>query len=133
MDGIKITKQNPVSVDRGEVYEWCRGIESRQITVYYRNKSEYSGNHYHKGDDPSKNPERFFLVSGRMRLDAYDGRSRMEEIIEQKTEVIIAPGILHTFLVEEDSVFIEHRATEFNRNHSDTYPADTYEEYLRSR
>ena len=56
--GIQINKKNPININdlRGQTYEWCKGIPGLQISIYIRPPNFPSGNHYHKGKDPSKNP-----------------------------------------------------------------------------
>lgn len=44
--------------ERGSTFEW-KLQDKRQITVLVRKKGSILGKHYHKGKDPSKNPDVF--------------------------------------------------------------------------
>ncbi|MEK6926054.1 MAG: hypothetical protein AABW50_02130 [Nanoarchaeota archaeon] len=131
--GIEINKINPVGEDpRGPTYEWCKGIPGIQLTVCKRHKGVVSGNHYHKGDDPSKNPERLLLVNGNFKLIARNdmAEKHLEAIINEGDELIIHPGILHSFEALTDITFLEYRQTIFNKACPDTYAEDTYSSYI---
>ena len=45
---------------RGRTWEWRK--VGKQVTILERKKGAVFGQHYHKGEDSSKNPEQFFLV-----------------------------------------------------------------------
>ena len=64
MEGIQINRiiSSDFADPRGPTYEWCKGLLGQQVTIFYRNAGIIAGNHYHKGNDPSKNPEFFFLL-----------------------------------------------------------------------
>src|SRR3989338_2655143 len=68
MDGVKIECLNPANLEdrRGPTTEW-KFPDGCQITVFERKKGTKFGGHYHVGGDLSKNPERFYLVKGRVR------------------------------------------------------------------
>ncbi len=129
MNWIQIKKLNPSNSDnRGSVYEWCKGEKGVQVTVYKRKAGTVFANHYHKGRDPSKNPERFLLVSGKAKLVGYNGllKETIDVIIDEDTEVIIMPNVLHTFEALTDVIFLEYRSTVFDPKNSDCYSAETY-------
>lgn len=120
--GITITKVAPIITEKGPTYEWSKGVPGLQITLYQRKKGKISGNHFHKGDDPSKNPERFFLIQGRMRLQARNRQGQvMNVIIEEGTELLINSWVFHALEALTDVVFVEYRSTVFNRQKPDTY------------
>jgi hypothetical protein len=129
---VKIRKLDPVSMQKGPTYEWCKGIPGKQITIYERKRGTEFGNHYHTGKDPSKNPERFLLLKGKALLKAYNGfiDERIEEVVDEYTEVLIYPGVFHSMRALTDVLFIEYRSTVYDSSNSDTFPAETYEEYV---
>jgi len=135
-EGVKITKLEPASLDaRGSVYEWCKGQKGLQVSVFKREKGMPFANHYHKGEDPSKNPEKFFVVSGKVKLMAYNGvtNKSLEAVVDCGTEILIFPDILHTFEALTDVIFLEYRSTPFDKDNPDSYPAETYGEYIKQK
>ncbi len=120
--GITITKVSPIITEKGLVYEWSKGIPGLQVSIYKRKKGIISGNHFHKGDDPAKNPERFFLIQGKMHLKARNKQGQvMGEVIEEGTELIINPWVFHALEALTKVIFVEYRSTVFNRQKPDTY------------
>ena len=127
--GLQINKiQSANSKDkRGVTYEWCKGKPGLQVTIYQRMKNSSFANHYHKGDDPAKNPERFFLIQGKVRLKAQNRLGQtLDEIISEGYEILISPGVYHSFEAVTDVIFIEYRSTAFDKNKTDSYPLDEY-------
>ncbi len=131
MEGVIIKELQAVNPldERGMTYEIYRGLETKQITLCKRKRGTYSGNHYHKGEDPSKNLERFVIIDGTGRLLIYNGISLEENIIKE-SEIIIGPYILHAIIADTDICFEEQRCTIFDREKTDTYSADSFLEYL---
>lgn len=130
MKGVTVRKVSPAKEGdpRGRTWEWAKGVETRQITIYERTAGTGDfGAHFHKGEDPSKNPERFFLAAGKIRavFEDLDG-GREEVVIEVGNEIAIAPRILHTLTALEDVILIERRVTVFDKEHPDTYPATEF-------
>lgn len=110
---------------------WCSGISGKQVTLYTRKKGKVSGAHYHTGKDPSKNPERFLPLEGKMKLKTFNGRQWNFFPLENRKELLIPPLLFHESLIEEDSTFIEYRATPFNPEAPDTFTHETYESHLK--
>lgn len=122
---IKYYEDNP----KGKrTWEWKQD-DKRQISVYFRKKGE-TGSHFHKGEDPSKNPEEFLLVSGKMRFKLTDKNLEETKFILDATqkpiELIISPYVLHEYEVLEDSLYIKYRLTWFNHEKPDTFPAEEF-------
>ena len=124
MDCIKIERLEPVdSKDwRGPTREW-KFPDGHQITVFERNKGTRFGMHYHKGEDPSKNPERFYLAKGIIKatFTSHNSKEREEHIFEAGQILEIHPNIYHAMEALADCIFIEYRVTHFDPNKSDTY------------
>lgn len=120
----KISPANPDN-DRGKrTWEW-KFLEGHQITVYHREEGESFAEHYHKGDDPAKNPERFLLIKGKMSA-TFVGPSGIpeEEIfdaVENPVEITIFPNIMHGMIALTNCCYVEYRPTYFNPAKSDTY------------
>lgn len=136
MDGVIIRPVEPADRNdtRGMTYEWCRGLPGMQVTFGERKAGTVSGKHWHKGEDPSKNPERFLLVYGRMRARFCDGLDTEEKLIQEPfMELLIPPNILHAYIAVDDILFAEYRPTVYDRGRPDTYFAKDFIDYKRSK
>lgn len=117
-------------------YEWKElpVVPLAQITSIERAQGVVFGNHFHKGEDPSKKPEIFMLLSGTLELLVQNKFAGQEarNIIHAGTGVTIEPHILHTFIPLSKVVGIEVRITEYKPKF-DTYSAEEYEHYQISQ
>ncbi len=119
----EIDPANPNN-DRGKrTWEW-KFQEGHQITVYYRKKGELFAEHYHKGDDSAKNPEKFLLIKGK--ISAVFGANKIPEekifdATKNPVEITIFPLTLHSMTALTDCFYVEYRPTYFNPKESDTY------------
>ena len=110
MDGLEIILHEPASEDeRGQIVKYLMEDEVGEIVAVERKKGTVSGNHYHKGLDASKNPERLYLIKGRISLHVKNLASgeEQDQEIGPNTELRIHPNILHTLTTLEDSIFLE--------------------------
>lgn len=124
MAEVKITRVEQANLNdaRGPVYEWCKGLLGRQLTIYERKKGVSLGSHYHKGEDSSKSPEMLFLAKGEFKLVAYDKQGqRFEANVQEGQEIKIFPYVLHTLETLTDIILLEYRSTVFNKEKPDTY------------
>lgn len=126
----EIKKISPIEMEDFEEfnYEWTlpRG---KQIIVRIRKKGSKLAGHYHKGEDPSKKPEKFFLAEGKMKVTLIDQEENKEFItLEQGHSLMIPPFIAHQFEAIEDIILLEYRITPFNREKQDIhYLPDLFE------
>lgn len=140
IDGVGIRVLEPVNTQdkRGQTIEWHKGWQCMQITKCFYGKGSIAGNHYHRGNDPSKAPEHFSFNYGELDLVVCDGVHFKErhfivpwnEPHTPRYEVTIAPGILHAMLFHTAGSFDEWRHTAYDREKSDTYGPETFEQYL---
>jgi len=111
---------------RGPTYNWVLP-DGRTVVFLFRKKGSVLGGHYHKGKDPSKNPERFFIATGKLKgkFIGPDGREKEKTLEvhsgERALELTIYPFVWHSFEVLEDTLLIESRITPFNPKKPDTY------------
>ncbi len=136
MKGVEIKKIEPVKPGdpRGNTYQVFQGLSGLQVSAYTRKAGVSFAGHFHKGDDPSKNPELFFLISGKTELYAKNGKTG-EEItvrLEEGDMLTIEPGIWHEMKALTDVSFVEYRSTVFDPEKPDTYGKEEYEEYFKS-
>lgn len=107
---------------RGHVWEW-KFTDGHQVSIFFRKKGAHFAHHYHTGIDPSKNPERFFLVSGSVRVTWWDSRDKKyTKKVYAGSEIIIPARVPHCFDALEDCTFLEYRTTHFDPKHSDVLP-----------
>ena len=131
-DGFSIRRlptANP-SMPRGKhTWEW-KMREGTQVTALQRQKGEFFGNHFHKGADPSKNPERILLLVGVMKVEFLSRKGDYTEKVLDATngpvELLVWPWHLHRFEGIEQCFYIEYRSTHFNPEAPDTYPAEDF-------
>jgi dTDP-4-dehydrorhamnose 3,5-epimerase-like enzyme len=134
--GIEITKISRANPDdaRGAIYNWSSKKPGIEVAILKRKEGSIAGNHFHKGIDPSKNPETFFMVEGKAIFTAINGvtKESFEIILEPGMEVKISPGILHSFKALTNIIFIEFRQTYYDKKTADTYPAEDYDDFVKS-
>lgn len=115
---VALTGKDP----RGYVWQW-QFKDGRQVSIFFRKKGVHFAHHYHTGIDPSKNPERFFLVSGRVRVTWWNSRDKKyTRTVRAGSEITIPKMIPHCFDALTDCVFLEYRTTHFNPKYPDTIP-----------
>jgi oxalate decarboxylase/phosphoglucose isomerase-like protein (cupin superfamily) len=132
-DGVtvrKLTPANPNNSRGMRTYEY-HFSSAIQCTTYYRNAGEEFGGHFHKGDDPSKDPEIFQLISGVMVFfltDKAGGKRTVHIDATDRTpvEVLISPFLLHSARAITDVVYIEFRSTRFDPLYSDIHPVEEF-------
>ncbi len=134
MHGIaiqKITTVNPAD-QRGATFELWKGLDGKQVTLYRREAGSVFGNHFHKGLDPAKDPEYFFLLSGEARLYAKNGltNEEIDLVVGPEYSFSIAKNIWHRFEALTDVVFLEYRNEVFDPAESDCFPESEYESYI---
>ena len=123
----------PVGIDQkgSKTWEWHL-TDGNQITYYIRNRSDSpSKAHFHKGEDPSKNPERFLLLSGVVFFEFVNILGHYSSIeLTADTDIkslTIYPNMLHRMTVKTPFCqYIEYRTNYFNPKNPDTYPADQF-------
>lgn len=87
----------------------------------FRKAGTYYGNHYHKGVDKQKNPERYLHLSGIMEWEFIDlNNANYEKItLKEPSWVLIEPNVYHSAFALSDCTFLELNSLE-------SHKADTY-------
>ncbi len=136
--GIEIQRLDDVSKPgdkRGPVFEWKNftGKKTVQLTGYFRKKGSVFGHHFHKGTDPSKNPEFFFIIHGQAELWAWNKFTGEEAKVRVTPGTIITiwPHVLHKCTAVTDVVYAEPRITVFNKKKPDTFAPEEYNAYQK--
>ncbi len=118
---------------QGSTFEWCKNIPGLQVTYYTRKKGTRFACHAHTGKDISKNPERFLLLTGKVRIDwkTKEGEGTLE--VEHVSEVLVAPDVYHEFFALEDCSFLEYRRTVFDPQVADSLSKEAYDLYMNNK
>lgn len=113
---VKKIKNKPINEDeRGKIYKFIFSKGVKEIVVVKREKSAISGNHYHKGQSKNKNPEKFIVINGSLKILLKDINTNKEQsfIAKEGDEIIIYPYINHTLeALEDNTMFIESKVEE---------------------
>ncbi|MDD5146030.1 MAG: hypothetical protein PHF44_04280 [Candidatus Pacebacteria bacterium] len=107
---------------KGPVWEWLfpEG-KAAGVTIFSRKKGMEFGGHYHKGEDPSKNPEILLVVSGKMKITKKESIYAKGFILGPGEFIIIKPNVYHYAFALEDVVFVERKLQPFDPQNPDTY------------
>ena len=115
---------------------WERPLEipmlrpNHHVTVYFRKRGEKFAGHFHKGDDPSKNPEYFLLLRGKIqiRFQTKGGQKREVNVDASKgpAELTIQPLVLHSMRAIADCWYLEYRPRKFDPVKPDVYPPSEF-------
>lgn len=135
MDGVRITPLRGVNdTPRGRNTWEIKGElllpghqdnqPVKQVSVYLR-RNENFGEHSHRGDDPSKNPENLFLLYGEIEATFRNRRGEtLTTKIQAPAQIVIEPYVLHFMKALGDVLMIEIRITPFDPAHPDTYSTE---------
>ena len=120
MQDVTITSMPRKGEDeRGFVQEW-KFDDGHQITVLSRKKGGHFGHHSHTGADPSKDPERFFVLEGRVKVTWWDANNEKREAeMKGGDEILIPKDVPHCFDSLEDCWFLEYRVNHFDPSNVD--------------
>ena len=113
---FKKIENKPINEDeRGKIYKFVSNQGIKEIVIVKRKKSAISGNHYHKGLSKTKNPEKFIVINGSLKISLKDINTNKEQsfIAKEGDEIIIYPHINHTLeALEDNTMFIELKEEE---------------------
>lgn len=131
----KLPQVNPGD-ERGPIYSVFTGENMEEVAVSKRKAGSIAGNHFHKGESPSRRPEINFIVDGKGYFEVYDWRNErryFKTVVEEGDLVRIEPGVYHTLHAVTDITLIERMVVPFDKNNSDIYQGlDQYKEYIES-
>ncbi len=106
---IEITKFDYIGQDeRGTTAEIVLDRSGKTLSIY-RKEGTVFGNHYHEGKEITKNPEKFYLLFGKLKFEYKQvGQNEWSEIIlDQPAKVDIYPNVVHRVTALKDSVMLE--------------------------
>ncbi len=131
IDDIYIIKNRSIGDKRGDVFHWdLQNIGIEHIYIYHRKKGIKSWGHFHKGKNPSRDPERLFLIEGKIKFYFEDVNGRNKELVLNKNEILITPKfIFHKYEILEYSIFIEPRIVT-EEDLPDTYDYKEFSKFI---
>lgn len=99
--------------DFGQTLELLNTI-SNKLLLAYRKAGSVSGNHYHTGNEDSKNPEILYLIAGEVQLELEHLPTGLKEGFPASApcKVQIYPNTLHRLLAKTDIIFLEMNSLE---------------------
>jgi tellurite resistance-related uncharacterized protein len=106
---IEITTFNHIGQDeRGTTTEIVLDRAGKTLSIF-RKEGTVFGNHYHEGKEDTKNPEKFYLLHGKLKFEYKKvGQKEWSEIIlDQPAKVDIYPNTVHRVTALTDAVMIE--------------------------
>jgi len=116
---VTITKVDPVHTDdRGDIIDILNEPIGHVGYISFT-KGAMRAKHYHH-----ESTQYDYIISGRLRLVVCmpDGSQREDHILEAGMSSAVPPGVVHTYIAEEDSVMID--MTTLSRK-DDGYENDT--------
>jgi mannose-6-phosphate isomerase-like protein (cupin superfamily) len=110
VNDIKIIKVKDAGNFKGTVYNLdLNDFEISEISTFYREKGRRSG-HFHKGESKSRDPERLFLLQGKIKMIFTDKADNNKEVIIEPGDFLTVPKMIyHEYEILEDAIFIELR------------------------
>ncbi len=128
-----IPPANPENERGKRTWEYKPDSEA-QVSIYFRKEGETFAGHFHKGKDPAKNPEKFFLLCGKVGVKFTDKSGKGSEIVldageptdPRPVKLVIRPLVFHEMRAETDCWYIEYRSRHFDPDNSDTYPIEEF-------
>lgn len=121
---IDITNYNFIGQDeRGTTAEIMLDRGGSTLSIF-RKQGTVFGNHYHEGKEQTKNPEKFYLLHGKLKFEykLIDEKAWSELVVEQPSKIDIYPNIVHRVTALEDSYMLELNSLQEHVN--DTLRAD---------
>lgn len=113
--------------EKGETYQ----LQSTRTGIFVfgtRKAGSVNGSHYHKGNTPNKNPELFYLFTGKglVRLVDLHTKEKKEVILEGPCRVTFPPFIWHELEALTDISFME--CNSLAEHAADTYRLEADEQ-----
>lgn len=109
MKSIEVTNFQFIGQDeRGTTAEIVLERSGNALSIF-RKQGTVFGNHYHEGIEPAKNPEKFYLLHGKLLFEYRNIESENweQKEIESPAKIEIYPNILHKVTALTDAYMIE--------------------------
>ncbi|NIO44130.1 MAG: hypothetical protein GTN36_01050 [Candidatus Aenigmarchaeota archaeon] len=107
MKGFRVKKAKSKKAGTNEIFTCFEGIENYGVRVFHRGANEKAGEEYHTGDNPSKNPERFYIANGRIEFNVSNGKEDERREVEKGMVVEIDPYVWHATRTLSETIYLK--------------------------
>ena len=106
---VSVSKIDVKAIDERGALHYFSTNRTGEFLLVYRNAGTISGQHYHKGKSPGKNPEEMLLVQGSIHMEWKNllTEAKGNLTIEAPSRVIIEANVWHEVKALTDIIFIE--------------------------
>ena len=106
---VSVSKIDVKAIDERGALHYFSTSRTGEFLLVYRNAGTISGQHYHKGKSPGKNPEEMLLVQGSIEMEWKNllTEAKGNLTIEAPSRVIIEANVWHEVKALTDIIFIE--------------------------
>jgi len=118
---VSVSKIDVKAIDERGSLHYFSTDRTGEFLLVYRKAGTISGQHYHKGKSPGKNPEEMLLVQGSITMHWKNLETNESDTItiEAPSRVIIESNVWHEVKALTDIIFIELNSLE--EGSEDTY------------
>jgi len=118
---VSVSKIDVKAIDERGALHYFSTDRTGEFLLVYRKAGTISGQHYHKGKSPGKNPEEMLLVQGSITMHWKNLETNESDTItiEAPSRVIIESNVWHEVKALTDIIFIELNSLE--EGSEDTY------------
>ena len=106
---VIVSKIDVKAIDERGALHYFSTNRTGEFLLVYRKAGTISGQHYHKGKSPGKNPEEMLLVQGSIHMEWKNllTEAKGNLTIEAPSRVIIEANVWHEVKALTDIIFIE--------------------------
>ena len=106
---VSVSKIDIKAIDERGALHYFNTNRTGEFLLVYRKAGTISGQHYHKGKSPGKNPEEMLLLQGSITMNWKNLQTNVSDtiIIEAPSRVIIEANVWHEVKALTDIIFIE--------------------------
>ena len=106
---VSVSKIDIKAIDERGALHYFNTNRTGEFLLVYRKAGTISGQHYHKGKSPGKNPEEMLLLQGSITMNWKNLQTNVSDtiIIEAPSRVIIEAIVWHEVKALTDIIFIE--------------------------
>ena len=106
---VSVSNIDVKAIDERGALHYFSTNRTGEFLLVYRNAGTISGQHYHKGKSPGKNPEQMLLVQGSIQMEWKNllTGEKGDLTIEAPSRVIIEANVWHEVKALTDIIYIE--------------------------
>ena len=106
---VSVSTIDVKAIDERGALHYFSTNRTGEFLLVYRKAGTISGQHYHKGNSPGKNPEEMLLLQGSITMNWKNVQTNVSDTItiEAPSRVIIEANVWHEVKALTDIIFIE--------------------------